>query len=280
MKNKYCRNAIHTSLLAAALSAGVAFAGTETMMSSPPPAPASAEDVVSGVLKLDLNTHFISYGNDTWGDGNPNFDDLNFNPFLELSLALPAGFKATVGTWWDVNDKGNSGSLGGNLREVDAWVGLSYTYDKFSIGVVGQDWLYGSASEEIVDVNLSYSCFLSPTLVIHNRVGEGASGGDTGTVIVAGISYSVDAGPLAIYFPLNVAYFATDEYHGPGGDTGFGYASIGIGASLPLSTYMGTAYGDWTLNGGFAYYFTDNDITVNNTENNFLTASLGLSLAF
>lgn len=278
MKNKYCLNRINTPLLAFALATGAASAGSNETMTTAPAAPMS-EDVVSGVLKLDMNTHFISYGNDVWQDKDPSLK-LNFNPFLELAFALPAGFKATLGTWWDVNSKGNSG-IGGELQEVDTWVGLAYTYDKFTIGVVGQDWIYGSATEEVLDVNLSYACFLSPTLTIHNRLGEGASGGDEGTVLVAGISYGFDAGPLKISIPLNVAYFATDEFH-PGNaskvspDTGFGYASLGLAASLPL----GKTFGDWTLNGGVTYYLTNSDVIPTNPTNDFLTASLGLSLAF
>lgn len=267
------------SFFACALVTSVAAAGmTET--TTPDTTISEKDEVVSGVLKLDLNTHYISYGADTWGDGKPNIDKLNFNPAMELSFALGPNFKATLGTWWDVNAKGSGSSLGGNLREVDVWAGLAYTVNKFTVGVVGQEWLYGSDSEEIVDVNLSYDCFLKPTLIFHNRVGEGASGGDKGTVIVGGISYGFDAGPVAVSFPVNLAYFATEDFYGAGGGTGFGYASIGIGASLPLSPYLGSTYGDWTLNGGLTYYFTNNDITINNTEDSFLNANLGLSVAF
>lgn len=284
MKNKYCRNLISTPLVAFALLSGVASAGTTETTLAPAPA-APAEDVVSGVLKLDLNTHFVSYGQDVWSDGNPQLGELNFNPFLELAFALPANFKATLGTWWDVTDKGTSGALGGNIREIDVWGGLAWTYDKFTVGTVYQAWNYGGAgapdkTEEILDVNFSYDCFLKPTLTVHNRLGEGASGGDEGTILVAGISYGLEAGPVTISFPVNVAYFVTDEFHGPTGDSGFGYASVGVGASLPLSAYIGDSLGEWTLNGGLTYYFTNDQITVNNGEDNFLTASLGLSLAF
>lgn len=277
MKNKSYRNFVCKPLLALALAAGSATAGTTETMTPPPSA---TEDIVSGTLKLDLNTHFVSYGQDVWSDGNPQLSELNFNPFLELAVELPAGFKLTAGTWWDITDKGNTKAIGGDLREVDVWAGLAYTYEKFTVGVVGQDWLYGSSSEEIIDVNFAYDCFLKPTLTIHNRVGEGASGGDTGTILVAGISHSIEAGPVTFSFPVNVAYFATDEFHGPTGDAGFGYASVGVGASLPLAPYIGEALGDWTLNSGLTYYFTNDQITVNNDEDDFLTASLGLSLAF
>ena len=43
---------------------------------------------------------------------------------------------------------------------------------------------------------------------------------------------------------------------------------------------IGESFGDWTLNGGVTYFFTNDQITVNNGEDNFLTASLGLALAF
>lgn len=279
MKSKYNRLIICPPLCAIAFTIGLASAGTTETTAMSPVAPAQ-EDVVSGVLKFDLNTHFISYGNDTWSDGNPQLGELDFNPFLELSFALPANFKATLGTWWDVTDKLPSTSIGGDLREVDVWGGLAYTYDKFTLGLVYQAWMYGDSTEDILDVNFSYDCFLLPTLIVHNRLSPGASGGDDGTVIVAGISYGFEAGPVTVSFPVNVAYFATADYHGPSADTGFGYASIGVTAALPLNRVMGSAFGDWTLNGGLIYYFTDTDITVNNEQSDFLTASLGVSVAF
>ena len=282
MKNKYCRNLITAPLLAIALGTGVASAGTTETM-TPAPAPAPAEDVVSGVLKLDFNSHFVSYGFDVWGDAE-SVSDMGFNPMIELAFKLPAGFTATLGTWWDVNSKGDSstafGNIGGQLREVDVWTGLAYTYDKFTVGVTFQDWLYNSATEEILDVKFSYSGFLSPSLTIHNRLGAGGSGGEEGTVLVLGVSHSIEAGPATISFPVNVAYFLQDDYHPASTDDGFGFASVGIGASLPLTPYMGGALGEWTLNAGLAYYFTDDQVINNANGDNFLTTSIGLSLAF
>ncbi|MCB1133927.1 MAG: hypothetical protein KDN05_22605 [Verrucomicrobiae bacterium] len=280
MKHRNHWQRIPKTLLAIAVTAGVAQAGTTETMMTPAPAPAPADDVISGTLTLDINTHFISYGLDVWSDDNPQINELNFNPMLELAFALPNDFTFTLGSWADVNDKGNGGSLGGDLREVDIWAGLSYTYEKFTVGVTAQNWLYGSASEEILDVKFSYDCLLSPSLTIHNRLGAGASGGDEGTILVLGLSHSVEAGPVTVSFPFNVAYFATDEFHGAGNDDGFGYCSIGVGASLPLTPYIGGSFGEWDLHGGLTYYFTDDDIISNNDHNDFLTASLGLGLSF
>lgn len=276
MKNKYCRNLITTPLLAFALATGVASAGT-TETVAPAPAP-PVEDVVSGVLKLDFNSHFVSYGADVWSDG-ASLSDMGFNPLLELSFKLPAGFTSTLGTWWDVNSKGNS-PLGGQIQEIDVWTGLAYTYEKFTVGVTFQDWMYADATEEILDVKFAYDCFLTPSLTVHNRLGAGGSGGNEGTVLVLGLGHNVEAGPVTISFPFNLAYFLDDDFHAGSSDSGFGYASIGVGAALPLSPYIGDAIGDWTLNAGLTYYFTDDDVIGNPDEDDFLTSSVGLSLAF
>ena len=281
MKQRIHRIRFHRPLLALALGTGLATAGTtETMMTPAPAAP--ADDVVSGVLKLDLNTHFISYGLDVWSDDAPGISEINFNPMIEFSFDLPGDFALTLGTWADVTDKGGD-PLGGNIQEIDIWAGLSYTYDKWTFAVTGQEWFYGSMTEDILDIKIAYDTFLSPSLTLHNRLGAGAAGaagGDEGSILVLGLSHGIEAGPVSISFPFNVAYFLTDDYHLVGADTGFGFASLGVGASLPLSPYMGSSFGEWTLNGGITYYITDDDIIPNNDHSDFFTASVGLSLDF
>jgi hypothetical protein len=118
MKMKDYRNRFHTPVLALALVTGVATAGTTETV--PTLAPAPAEDVISGVLKLDFNTHFISYGADVWGDGS-SMSEPAFNPMLELAFALPADLTFTLGTWMDFvpSSKGGDSPIGGRLQEVD-----------------------------------------------------------------------------------------------------------------------------------------------------------------
>lgn len=281
MKYRNHRNRIHTPLIALALASGLASAGTtETTMAPAPAAP--AEDVISGVLKLDYNSHFISYGADVWGDAG-RLGDGTFNPSLELAFALPANFTFTLGTWWDVNNKLPS-SIGGSIQEVDVWTGLSYTYDKFTAGVTYQQWYYGSDTEQVLDVKFAYDTFLSPSLTIHNRLEEGAANGTCGTILVLGLSHGIEAGPVSISFPLNVAFFLTDDFHNDpffgGADSGFGYASLGIQGSLPLTPYIGDAFGDWTANAGLTYYVTDDGVIPNNPDDSFLTINAGLQLDF
>ncbi|MBC8128016.1 MAG: hypothetical protein H8M99_12820 [Gloeobacteraceae cyanobacterium ES-bin-144] len=279
MKIKNSTKFISLPFLAIALTAGTALAGT----SAPAPVtPAPAEDVISASLTLAMNSHFISYGKDVWADGS-SMSDLNFNPSLEFAFKLPNNFTLILGTWWDVTSKGDDiegyPGLGGNLYEVDLWAGLAYTYDKFTVGVTYQSWLYGDDAENIVDVKFSYDCFLSPYLLFHNRVSEGASGGDNGTVAVLGITYKVDAGPVAISFPVNVAANLTDDYNGEGSDSGYAYTSAGAQFSYPLA-FLGETYGEWSLNAGLTYYWTDNKAIPVNPMNHFLTYNFGLGATF
>lgn len=272
---KYC-NRVNATILTLALATGIASAGTTEPTSTMAPAP--VDDVVSGVLKLDFNTHFISYGFDVWGDG-ASMSDPTFNPMIELAFALPADFTFTLGAWGDVNSKIDS-AIGGRVQEVDVWTGLSYTYDKFTVSATYQAWMYGSSTEDILDIKFAYDTFLAPSLTIHNRLDAGASGGQTGTVAVLGLSHGFDLGPVAFSVPLGVAYFFADDYHPASTEDGFGFVSLGLGASLPLTPYIGEAFGDWTLNGGLTYYFTDDEVVANADEDNFLTANLGLALSF
>lgn len=280
MKNNYNRLLLQSAAFTTLICSSAAYAGSVELTPSPVSAP--IDDVVSGTLKLDFNSHFISYGADVWADGS-SMSDPTFNPMLELAFALPADFTLTLGTWWDVNSKINS-AIGGRLQEVDVWTGLSYTYDKFTVSATYQAWMYGSDTENILDFKFAYDTFLSPSLTIHQRLDQGAALGDEGTILVLGLSHGIEAGPVSISFPVNIAYFLTDDFHNPfvagGADDGFGYFSLGVSASLPLSPYIGEAYGDWTLNGGLTYFITDDDVIPNNPQDSFLTANLGLSMSF
>lgn len=276
MKKNYSRTRFATPLLALAL-AGAAYAGTPETTTL---APAEPESKLSGSLSFDVNTHFISYGWDVWADGS-SMSDPTFNPSLSLTWELPAGFSATLGTWWDVNSKagGDSSLLGGRVQEIDVWYSLGYTIGDFTVGATYNQWFYGSDTEDSIDLAFSYDTFLSPSLTLHHRFNPGASGGNNGTVAVLGLSHSVEAGPVTVSFPFNVAYFFGDNFHPGSTDSGFGYGSLGVTASIPLS-FISDAYGDWSLHGGLTYYVTSSDVVGNPRKSDFLTANLGLTVAF
>lgn len=273
MKHKYCKNRIHVALVAITLSAGTALAGE--MVAAAPLVPAPAEDIISGVLSLTANSHFILYGQDVWKDGS-SMSELEFNPSLEFTIALPSNFSLILGTWWDVTDKG-SPSIGGNIQEIDVWAGVGYSIDKFSITTLYQSWNYSKSTEHILDVKLAYDAFLSPSLLFHNRIDGGAAAGAQGSVLVLGLAYDIKAGPVSISLPVNFGTLLGGNYYDAGADSGYAYTSLGAQASYPLA-FMREAYGDWSLNAGLTQYWTN--ANAGNPANQFLTYNFGLSAAF
>lgn len=227
---------------------------------------------VTGSLTFAANTHFISYGADVWGAGS-DWDDLLFNPMVDLSLDLGGGFSALIGTWWDVNDNADS-SIANAVQEVDVWAGIAYSKGDWSVSLIYQDWMYASQSERIVDLNIGYSHFLNPSLTLHARVDHDLGPDiDNGLAVVLGIAPGMDAGPVVLSFPIKIAA-QTDKFHG--GDSGFSFASAGVGASLPLKFMRG----DWSLDAGLTLYHTNDDVIPGNPDDFFLTGSLGLKLKF
>jgi len=274
MKTSLNPSLIKSTLLATLLGASSAIAGEPE---KPAPMVAAPESMLSGTLNFDYNTHFISYGFDVWGDGN-DLDGGTFNPSLELTWKLPNHFSAILGTWWDVNDHVES-SLGGDIQEIDVWAGLGYSIGDLSITTLYQAWNYASETEDILDIKFAYNCLLNPSLTIHNRLDAGGSGGQEGTILLLGLSHSVEAGPVTISFPLNIAYFLQDDYHPFSTDSGFGYGSLGVTATYPL-TFLGEAYGKWNIHGGVTYYVTSSDVVANPVDDNFFTANIGIGCAF
>jgi len=284
------KNTLATAFVIAA-SASFATAGdfiTPPETSTPPIETAEGKKV-TGTLSLDAYSHFVSYGNDVWGDAS-DANDFAFNPLLELSFDLGGGWSASLGTWWDVNDSkpsnndfGNANSLGGNIQEIDVWVGVGYETGIYSASLTYQQWFYGGDTEEILDLSLGLDVFLSPSILIHQRLAAGAAGaagGGQGTVIVFGLEYGFETGPVSWSVPLKAAYFPTDGYHGEDADDGFGYASIGLNGSVPLPFLNNALGGDWSFNAGLTYYATNDDVAVNNDDDRFVVSNFGVALSF
>lgn len=264
-----------TAALGAGLSSG-ALAGTPEP--APMITPVEEDGVVSGTLSLDLNTHFVSYGFDVWASGGNFGGNSTFNPSLQLDWALTDTTSLFIGTWWDVNDNVPS-AIGGDLQEVDIWGGMSTSFGALSLSATYQAWMYGSDTEQILDIGIGYDCLLSPSLTIHNRLDEGASGGQTGTILVLGISHDFELGPITVTPSANFAYFLQDDYHPGSTEDGYGYTSLGLSASYPLS-FIDSKFGEWDIHGGLTYYITDDNVVANAKDDDFLTGSIGIGVAF
>lgn len=231
---------------------------------------------VTGTLALMADSHFISYGADVWGGGN-DWEDFLFHPMLELNFDLGKGFTGIMGIWADVGNVAPSGypSIGKAVQEVDVWLGVGYKYEEWSFTLLYQEWMYNEQAERIVDFKVGYSHFLNPTVTLHSRVdNEMGPGFDNGAAVVVGVAPGKSWDALSLSFPVNVAA-ETDGFHA--GDSGFSFASAGVGASVPLKFIP---RGTWSFEAGLTYYFTNEDVIPGNVEENFITGTAGIKLVF
>lgn len=260
------------TILRSLFRASCAVSMTLLLAATPAAAEEAPADHLSGNLILNVDTNFMSYGFDVWQTGN--FDDGLFHPQFDLTWDL-GEFNVFGGVWMDVNSNADS-SISDDIQEVDVWLGVSTTVmEKLSVSLTYQEWMYGFDSERIVDLGLAYDTFLSPSLTLHGRV-EGIDGQGTGLIALFGIAHAVELGPVTVKFPANVA-FITENYY-VNNEGGFGYVSAGAVASVPMS-FIPEGYGAWTYNIGAYYYHTDTEV-VGNRENNIVTATTGVALAF
>lgn len=279
--------------LAACLATGLVAVGTSTVMAQDEADPFAAPGSrVSGSVSFDYWTHFVSYGYDVWDGGNDFGDNSTFNPSASVNIALTDNANLFMGSWADVNDNAPP-SIGGQLQEVDAWIGADYTIDKFTLSLTYQWWNYGATVENILDFGISFDdseylgdWAMSPSLTIH-RTSDPQNGTDEGWAYVLGFgpgfTFNADGDyPIDLSIPMTVAFGDDDFYY----DSGFAFFSIGAQVSIPLA-FIDESYGSWSLNAGLTYYMTDDDAIPQNAlyagdnpDEDYLVGNIGVALAF
>lgn len=251
-----------------ALAASSARAGTpaETPAAPPPEPP-----LLSGTLSLLMDSHFVSYGQDIWGAGQ-SWEDPLFHPSLVLNFNVTSSLTFFVGSWLDINDNNESTStLGNRVQEIDVWAGVSYTVDKLKFTLMNQYWNYGSNTEKIIDFRIDYLGGLNPYLLLHGRFDRGAAVNfGEGLVVQAGINPSTKLGPVTLSAPLALSY---DTYDFHGGQAGFGFASLGLGATLPISKHV-------SLTASVDYFYTNDEVIVTNPDEGFVRGRAGVVITF
>jgi len=207
----------------------------------------SGDSRLSGSLSLDANSHFISYGSDVWGGGTSATDAWTFNPSLSINYKLTDALTLNAGLWADINDNLPAPNDDFDNQEIDIWFGASYTTGIATFSATIQSWQYAGASEEVLDLGISLDTFLNPSILLHQRLGAGASGGNEGTFLVAGIEESFTLfGKYTFSVPVNVGYSVSDDYHAGfdstgSTDDGFAYVSIGLQSSIPITEYSSSS---------------------------------------
>ncbi len=261
----------------AAFSAGaIMLAGTATM----------AAEKVSADFSVSYNSHFISYGSDVWSGGS-DFFGRESTTFVDgaVTFQVTDAFSINLGAWADVNNNASS-RIGGNLQEIDVWIGASYMIDKVTLGATYQNWFYSGDVEEIVDLSIGFDdsglyggdFALNPELLWHIRTsGNGTQA--TGSVLVLSVGPEFPLSEaLTLTIPAGVGFLMDKDYHG-GTKSGYAYSYVGASLDYPLS-FISPDFGAWALNATLLAYFTDDKAIPNNPKENFVTGSVGLSLSF
>ena len=239
------------------------------------PAEAAASSV-SGSFSLGINSHHMSSGRDIWGDGS-GFNDVQYNPMLNLNFDLGNDVTFNIGSWAEFNDKITGSVDGDDFQEIDFWAGISFAAGSIDVSLSYQEWIYADDSERILDITIGgLDLPLDPTLKFHGRLDKGAAGADHDEGIITSLNASLPGFSFAgldFAIPVSVA-FATDGYHG--GDSGYAYSSIGLSTSVPLT-------GPWSLSAGLTYYLTEDDVippAAGNVDDNILTGGISIGRSF
>jgi hypothetical protein len=259
----------HSLALVASIALPVlSWAGTVEKAKAAEPAPVASS--ITGNLGLNFDSRFVSFGQDTWG---PSHQPL-FHPSLELTKAVTEEFKLILGTWWDVNDQVTS-SIGNRIQEVDVWFGGSYTTGALTTTALYQNWMYGGKNEQALELKFAVDTFLKPSLLIHQRLPTGYEGG---TVVVLGAAYDFKAGPVSFSVPAAVSFTTADYW--TKGDSGIGFGSLGLTASVPTEFVAKGA----SFSVGVTGYVTNDDVITYNKgakmNSNFVNLNAGINIPF
>lgn len=263
-----------------------ALAGALVLGASSPAIADEAGSAVSGSFGVDYASHFVSYGADVWGGGSDFYGSQSTTfVWFDIATSLPNGFSWNFGVWGDVNDNSDGpATVGGNIQEIDTYIGIGYGAGIASFGVTYQEWNYGGVTaERILDLSVGLDdsgvwgggFALNPGLTVHMRIGS-ESGAEEGQVYVLSVGPGFDVGSVSFSVPVAVAMVSDDYYIQ--GEGGYAYSSAGLSASVPM-TFVPEAYGSWSLGFGTTYYMTSEDV-IGNPEDDFLTGMVSLGLSF
>ncbi len=254
---------------------------------------AAVKSAYSASFGLDFTSHFISYGADVWGGGDvisPFSPRSTAFGYGTLNVAFADNVTGFINIWGDLNDNVDSG-IGGPIQEIDFNTGVTVTFDKVALTLTHGFWNYAGDEEKILDFTVGYNdadlykdfadgLALNPSFTVHWRY-DGNGPQEDGAAFVPGIKPSFtflkdSRYPVTLAVPTSIAFF-TDEFQG--GDSGYGYFTVGLTASVPLA-FIPAKYGTWTASAGLAYWNTPEDAIPNNPEENFITTTLSVGVSF
>ena len=193
-------------------------------------------------------------------------------PYMDVTFNLFEGTEGlnsiafTIGQWNSLHTgpSGNDGPAAnvGAWYESDFYTGFAFGIDNWDFGLtytayVSPNDSFGTVKEVALSLGVDDSTLLgafalSPhVLMAIGLDGQADGGAGEGVYFEIGVEpgLSLDGMPVSFAFPVILGLSLTDYYEGsPGNDDAFGYADLGLLASLPLP--VPGPYGAWEVSGG------------------------------
>jgi hypothetical protein len=222
----------------------------------------------------------------------------SFQPGASFSIDVTEDVSATIGTWGAFEFDPPAGSQNpSSWYEQDVYGSLDATFGDFSAGVGLTYYTYPSnaANIDITELNLSigyddsevlgdfaFAPYVAVAYEIHNSTAADENayleiGGEFG---IPTEGTAIEAWSWSVPFAIGMSL---DDYYadGTGDEEFFGYASVGLAGSIPMSELIGTDeyFGAWDLSVGITLLILNDDVqlTDNSTDDFAVYGSIGLS---
>jgi len=266
-------------------------------LASPAVAQDAEESDFSGVFQLDVTNAYFFRGIKQEREG------IILQPWTELYYSLYSseeGFLRDVtigaGLWTSWHSKLTLHS------EDPAWLYEADYYPLLSVGFAGGVTLttvyyfYTSPNGAFTtaqELNLKLAWddseafgawSMKPWVNLAIATENTAFGPDQGIGVQLGVGptlYATESESFTLTLPIEVGLSATDYYEGSDGENhGFGYASAGLLASIPLS-FVPESAGAWSVNVGAKYYVFGHILdAANHNRGTYPVGTLSLAVAF
>ena len=259
------RNTITLAAFAAACLAGsTAYAGPKPVK-QPKHIEPPQESCITGDIGFDVVSNYISKGVAFENQG------LIMQPYADLHFRIYKGagaltsVTADIGIWnsFHSHHPGTVGQTTRNWFEFDFQTGLTFTFDKLSIG--GYFKTYESPSSifqntytvgitAAYDDSAALGAFALHPYVLAELQLEKSTGnsinGSRGQYYEIGIAPGHTWGDLTLSLPIKGGFGSGGFYRG---NRGFGFVSVGARADYALH-FVPACLGKWTVSAGATYY--------------------------
>lgn len=228
----------------------------------------------------------------------------SFQPGASFSIDVTEDVSATIGTWSAFEFDAPVGNVNPSAwYEQDVYASLDTTVGDFSMGIGVNTYTYPAVagSNTVVELagtigyddsdlfgDFAFSPYATLAVEVNNT---NTLNGDESSYLELGGEFSlptegtaIEAWTWSVPFAIGLS---VDDYYvdASGSDEFFGFASVGLAGSIPMSELIGSDeyFGAWDLSVGVTVLFLNSDVAgqVDNTDdtsdNMQLIGSIGLS---